>query len=260
MTSSLLGRAAGLLMDLEGTVYHGDRLIPGADEALAWLRTQGVPFRFVTNTTMFSRASLAHRLQSLGVDATEADIINPAVVTARFLRAQAASAYLLVLDDAKRDFEGVTQDDQNPQYVVVGDMSDHWTYDTLNRAFRLLLERQATLLALGRARYWLAPDGLRLDAGPFVAALEYAAGQTAIVMGKPQPAYFDQAVSVLGLPADQVAMIGDDIDSDVRGAQRAGLMGVLVQTGKYRPEDLLRPEQPDFVLGSLAEIRSLFIP
>lgn len=256
MTSTLLSRATGLLIDLDGTVYQGNSLIAGADAALAWLRAHGIPFRFVTNTTMRGRASLAQRLQTLGVEVTVSDILNPATVTARFLRQEKASAYLLVLDDALPDFDGVVQDEQHPNYVVVGDMGDRWTFDILNRAFRLVLEKNAVLLALGRSRYWQAADGLRLDAGPFVAALEYATGCTAVVMGKPERAFFEQAVIALGLPAKQVAMIGDDIEGDVAGGQRAGLIGVLVQTGKFRPDDLTRGIRPDFVLGSLAELGS----
>lgn len=256
MASSLLSRAAGLLIDLDGTVYQGEQLIPGVGETLAWLRTEGFPFRFVTNTTMRSRATLAQRLQRMGVDATEADILNPATVTARFLRTEAVPAHLLVLDDALRDFEGVTLDEHHPRYVVVGDLGDGWTFDILNRAFRLVLEHGATLIALGRSRYWRAADGLRLDSGPFVAALEYATGQTAIVMGKPERAFFTQAVASMGLPADQLAMVGDDIETDVAGGQRAGLIGALVQTGKFKPDDLTRGVWPDFVLGSLAELRS----
>jgi HAD superfamily hydrolase (TIGR01458 family) len=256
MASSLLSRAAGLLIDLDGTVYQEGSLIPGAGETLAWLSAEGIPFRFVTNTTMRSRASLAQRLQRMGVDATEADILNPATVTARFLRTEAAPAHVLVLDDALHDFEGVILDEQHPKYVVVGDLGDGWTFDILNRAFRLVFEQGAVLIALGRSRYWRASDGLRLDSGPFVAALEYATGQTATVMGKPERAFFAQAIAALGLPADLVAMIGDDIDGDVAGAQRAGLIGALVQTGKFRPDDLTRGTWPDFVLGSLAELRS----
>lgn len=256
MASSLLTRARGLLIDLDGTVYQRDQLIAGAAVALAQLRATGVPFRFVTNTTMRSRASLAQRLQRLGIDAAEADILNPATATARFLRTEGASAHLLVLDDALRDFEGVVVDEQQPKYVVIGDLGDGWTFEILNRAFRLVLDQNAGLIALGRSRYWQAADGLRLDSGPFVAALEYATAQTAVVMGKPERAFFEQALRELGLPAGQVAMIGDDIETDVAGAQRAGLIGALVQTGKFREGDLTRGVWPDFVLASLADVRS----
>lgn len=111
-------------------------------------------------------------------------------------------------------------------------------------------------------RYWRAPDGLRLDAGAFVRALEYAAGRRAVVLGKPDRAFYDAAVAALGdipddIPGDapgRVIMVGDDIRVDVDGAQRAGLSGVLVRTGKFSPSDLASEVTPDAVLGSLADL------
>lgn len=255
MTASILKHVDALLIDLDGTVYQYDQLLPGVGETLAWLRGQGVPLRFVTNSTMRSRASLAARLQGFGVQAEEGDILNPVSVAAHYLREHKASAYLLVLDDALTEFDGVPQETENPDFVVVGDLGDAWTFDKLNLAFRLLLEKHAGFIALGKSHYWRAADGLRLDSGPFVAALEFATGRYALVMGKPERAFFEQAISMLGLPADRVAMIGDDIDVDVAGARRAGLVGALVKTGKFRPEDLAKGIWPDYVYQSLADLR-----
>jgi HAD superfamily hydrolase (TIGR01458 family) len=110
------------------------------------------------------------------------------------------------------------------------------------------------LLALGLTRYWRAEDGLRLDAGPIVRALEYATGRAAVVLGKPDPAFYGTAVEDLGLTPDQVVMVGDDIRTDVGGSQRAGLTGVLVRTGKFSPADLDGDVRPDAVLASVAEL------
>ena len=115
--------------------------------------------------------------------------------------------------------------------MVVGDRGRQWTFDTLNRAFRLLMsEPPPTLVALGTTRYWRAPEGLRLDAGAFVRALEYAAGTTAVVLGKPDPG---SRVRMLGVPASKAVMVSDDVRADVQGAQHAGLSGVLVRTGRF---------------------------
>jgi HAD superfamily hydrolase (TIGR01458 family) len=139
--------------------------------------------------------------------------------------------------------------------VIVGDLGEGWTYSTLNRALRLLMSDAAVpLIALGMTRYWRAEDGLRLDAGAFVRALEYAAGRTAIVVGKPDPAFYRAAVEALKVPANGVVMVGDDIHTDVEGAQRAGLTGVLVRTGKYSPSDLSGGVRPDAVLDSVADL------
>jgi HAD superfamily hydrolase (TIGR01458 family) len=139
--------------------------------------------------------------------------------------------------------------------VVVGDLGASWDFATLNRAFRLLMgDRERPLVALGMTRYWRADDGLRLDTGPFVRALEYATGRTAVVLGKPDRAFYGVAVHDLGLEPGQVAMVGDDVRADVEGAQRAGLAGVLVRTGKFSPEDLRGEVSPDAVIDSIADL------
>ncbi len=118
--------------------------------------------------------------------------------------------------------------------VVVGDAGVFFTYELLNRAYRIL-NGGAAFFALAKNRNFLDRDGeLSLDAGPFVVALEYASGKSATVLGKPAPAFFKLAVESLGVPAADVAMIGDDAEADVGGAMAAGLKGVLVRTGKYR--------------------------
>lgn len=257
MTASILNHVDALLIDLDGTVYQYDQLLPGAGETLAWLRARGVPLRFVTNSTMRSRASLAARLRSFGVQAEEGDILNPVSVAAHYLRTRGASAHLLVLDDALSEFEGIHQDADNPAFVVVGDLGDAWSFPKLNHAFRLLLEKNVGFIALGKSRYWRAADGLRLDSGPFVTALEFATGRYALVMGKPERAFFEQAIGMLGLAPERIAMIGDDIDVDVAGARNAGMLGALVKTGKFRPEDLAKGIWPDYVFNSLADVRDL---
>jgi HAD superfamily hydrolase (TIGR01458 family) len=138
-------------------------------------------------------------------------------------------------------------------YVIVGDLGERWSFRTLNRAFRLLHNNPAaTLIALGMTRYWQAPDGPRLDTAPFVAALEHATGRRAVVLGKPSREFFAAAVSRLGLTPADVLMIGDDIRTDIAGAQAAGLKTALVRTGKFRPPDLDEGIQPDALLDSIA--------
>jgi HAD superfamily hydrolase (TIGR01458 family) len=161
-------------------------------------------------------------------------------------KARAAFAALPLLDDSA---------EQGARWVVVGDLGTGWDFATLNRAFRLLQsDPAAELVALGMTRFWQAGDGLRLDAGPYVAALEYATGRKALVLGKPAAAFFHAATRKLGVtPADTV-MIGDDIVTDIGGAQQAGLKGVLVKTGKFRPGDLESGTKPDAVLDSITAL------
>jgi len=223
-----------LLLDLGGVFYQGDHLIPGALEALARLRASGPALRFVTNTTRQSRAALQRELAGRGIAIAEDELLTPAAAARDLLLARGLRPLLLIHPGLAPDFAGL--DTAEPDAVVVGDAGEHFSYAGLNRAFRLL-HAGAPLLALGRNRYFQDRDGLSLDAGPFVAALEYAAGVRAELLGKPAPALFAAALRATGCPPAAAAMIGDDVEADVNGALAAGLRGVLVRTGKYRPGD-----------------------
>lgn len=249
-----------VLFDLDGTLYTPAGLVPGAVEVVQALKAQGLAVRFVTNTTSRSRSALAERLKALGFPVETHEIYSPAWAAGTFLRARGARACLLVPPGALEDFADIPTDDEHPDYVVIGDLGEAWTFEKLNRAFRLILERGAQLIGLGRTKYWQGPDGLRLDVGPFVAALEEATGRSALILGKPDPAFWETILRDLGRPAERVVMVGDDIEVDVAGAQRVGLRGVLVRTGKFRPADLERGIRPDAVLASVADLPALILP
>jgi phospholysine phosphohistidine inorganic pyrophosphate phosphatase len=250
----------GILFDLDGVIYNDNHPIAGAAEALAWVRAQAIPHLLVTNTSSRSRAVLVEKLGSFGIPATEAEIHTPAAVAAQWLRANGQGEIALFLRPSTRaEFAGLPclPDDaeRGASYVVIGDLEDMWDYRTLNRAFRLLHHNpEAKLIALGMTRYWLASHGLALDVAPFVAALEHATGRKPLVFGKPAAAFFLAAGERLGLPAEDILMIGDDITADVGGAQAAGLKGLLVKTGKFRPADLEGAVSPYAVLDSVADL------
>ena len=249
------GRAGGLLFDLDGTVYQEGRAIPGAAEALETLRRRELPFRFTTNTTRRPRAALAARLREMGIPAHPEEILSAPAAAARWLRDRGVRrAQLLLAEAAFEEFSGLEIVDRAPEVVVVGDLGAGWTFPLLDQAFRNLMDG-AELLALQRNRYWHTDGGLSLDAGPFVAALEYGSGKTATLVGKPSPAFFAAAARELGLPPERIAVVGDDLESDVAGARAAGMIGVAVRTGKYRPQDEERARQAaDGVLDSIAGI------
>jgi phospholysine phosphohistidine inorganic pyrophosphate phosphatase len=251
----------GYLLDLDGTLYVGDAAVPGAVDTLARLRSRRVPFRLVTNTTSRSRRMLVARLAGYGFDVAADEIVTATLAGAELLRARGyARVAPFVPEAALEDLAGMVlaggtsgQPRRAADAVVLGDLGERWTFALLQEAFEQLLAG-AALVTLSRDRYFRQGERLTLDAGPFVAALEYAAGVTASVAGKPSPAFFAAAVRSLGLAPGQVAMIGDDLWSDVDGAQRAGLRGWLVRTGKFR-EDALRGSAitPDRILHSVAD-------
>lgn len=141
--------------------------------------------------------------------------------------------------------------------VIIGDAGEKITYGSMNTAFRHLMEG-AELVALEKDRYWMAPEGISLSAGPFVTALEFATGKTTILMGKPSPAFFDLALRDMELKPGDVAMIGDDIHTDIAGAQKSGISGILVKTGKYREDVVKNAEiKPVHIIDSIAHIREL---
>jgi HAD superfamily hydrolase (TIGR01458 family) len=180
-------------------------------------------------------------------------------VAAREHIAGGGSIALFVPEKTHVEFAGLPllapEAETGARWVVIGDLGEHWDFHTLNRAFRLLQSTpDAELVALGLTRFWQAHDGLRLDTAPFVAALECATGRKAVVMGKPSAAFFQAAVRNLGVPPGEILMLGDDVRVDVGGAQKAGLKGGLVKTGKYRSGDLEGAVTPDVVLDSIAAL------
>ena len=249
-----------ILFDLDGVVYNAESPIPGAAEALAWVRSQAIPHLFVTNTTSRGRDVIARKLERMGIPAGEDQILTPCEVAADWLRGHTEGPVALFVRPAARSaFAGLEcltdSAESGARHVVIGDLGEHWDFATLNRAFRLLhANPQARLIALGMTRFWQAHDGISLDVAPFVAALEHAADRKALVFGKPARAFFEGAVNRIGSQVDQTAMIGDDIVTDVGAAQEAGLTGVLLRTGKFRPSDIEGAIKPDAILDSIASI------
>jgi phospholysine phosphohistidine inorganic pyrophosphate phosphatase len=248
-------RVEGLLFDLDGTVYQEGQAIPGAAEVFETLRRQGLPFRFTTNTTRRPRAALAEHLRSLGVAAHPEEILSAPAAAARWLRSKGVHRVQLLLAEATfEEFEGFEITERSPETVVVGDLGEDWTFPILNQAFRNLMDG-AGLLAIQRNRYWRTDGGLSLDAGPFVAALEYGSGKIATLAGKPSPAFFEAAAGELGVQRGSIAVVGDDLESDVVGARASGMIGVAVRTGKYRPQDEERAQrEANVVLDSVAAV------
>jgi HAD superfamily hydrolase (TIGR01458 family) len=224
----------GVLLDLSGTVHIGAAPVPGAVAAVQRLERAGVPVRFVTNTSRRTRSRLHQDLQRMGFEIPLEHIFTAPLAARRYLEQHGLRPYLLVHQNLLPEYNGLSQ--ENPNAVVVADAEDDFSYRKMNEAFRLL-KSGAKLLATGRTRYFEGTDGLELDAGPYVAALEYAAGTTALVLGKPAPEFFLEAAEELGLAPEECVMIGDDSETDVAAAVAAGMEGILVQTGKYREGD-----------------------
>ncbi len=247
----------GFLIDLDGVLYIGDQPIPGAQAAISNLMKSGYAFRFISNTTRKCRKTLYSRLSAMGFEIPEEYIFTPPLAAVAYIKKTGRkNCFLLTTGDVDRDFEPVCARDSGakPDFVIVGDAGEAITYDNLNSAFRCLMEG-AELIALEKDRYWMADDGLSLSAGPFVQALEFASGKKAMVMGKPSEGFFAMALFDMGLQTGEVAMIGDDIYTDIGGAQQAGMRTIFVRTGKFR-EDILKSAmiKPTRIIDSIASL------
>jgi HAD superfamily hydrolase (TIGR01458 family) len=254
-----MGTVKAILFDLDGVLYDGERVIEGAPGAVRWARDRSIPHAFVTNTTSRPRAALVEKLARFGVAASEDQVFTPAAAAAAWLRGRPGRTALFVPAAARAEFRGLDLlpegAEEGAAHVVVGDLGEAWDFTTLNRAFRLLhADPETALVALGMTRYWMSPRGVALDVAPFVAALEHAASRKAVVLGKPAAPFFAAAVARLGVAPGDAVMVGDDLSADVAGAQAAGLKGVLVRTGKFRPRDLEGGVRPEAVLDSVADL------
>jgi HAD superfamily hydrolase (TIGR01458 family) len=225
-----------VLLDLAGVVYEGDHVLPGAVDAVARLHDAGLLLRFVTNTTTKTKQALLERLRTLGLDIADDELFTPGEAARHWLTAHDASPVLLVHPNLEAEFEDLPAGSRRA--VVIGDAGEAFTYANMNRVFRALIDG-ATLLALAKNRTFKGDDGLlSLDAGAFVAALEYSSGEEAIVLGKPSPDFFAGALASMDSTAQDAVIVGDDAEADVAGALQAGLaQALLVRTGKYREGD-----------------------
>lgn len=232
--------------------------IPGAADAVHRLRGDGHRLRFVTNTTTRSRAKLAEELRAAGIEVEDAEVQTTAVAAVSALRGRRVLA--LVMQGIVADLEGLELVGEGADAVLVGGADETpetnlvFSYMNLARAFAEL-EMGARLYCLHRNRWWQTARGPLLDAGAFVAGLEYASDVEAVVIGKPSPAYFAAALEALDADPDRAWMVGDDLESDIAGANAVGMKTVLVRTGKFRPDAVDASRiRPDGIVSSIGQL------
>ena len=268
-----------LLLDLDGVIVVAGTAVAGSVQALAELERREMPYRIVTNTSLVSRASLSRYATKLGSDIPPERFQSALSASAAFA-AQAFPGqplYVIASADARTEFDGqhllsnqeAAERTARAAAVVIGDSPDELTHANLNVAFRLI-RNGARLIGMHRNPWWLTPDGPTLDSGAYVTGLEFATGVRAQIIGKPAPAFFSIAVDALRrdvsrgsgrLRRSEIAIVGDDVRTDVLAGQRAGLRGVFVLTGKHRLDELQRlpghgrgGREPHAIAPSLADV------
>jgi HAD superfamily hydrolase (TIGR01458 family) len=223
-----------IFFDLSGVLYIGKASIEGAVEAIERVQSSPLQVRFVTNTSRLTRHTLLQGLQDMGFDIRSNQLYSAPSAAKSWAIQHHKRPFCLVHENIKSEFSDLDQ--SNPDAVIIGDAAEGFNYENLNLAFQLC-QQGATLIGIGRNRYFKLYEELLLDAGPFIAAIEYAASTEAIIMGKPSPAFFEQVVNSVDCSAGEVLMIGDDIYGDIEGALKNGLQACLVKTGKYQEGD-----------------------
>jgi NagD protein len=250
----------GYLIDMDGVLYRGSELIPGADDFIRQLRVRDVPFRLLTNNSQRTRRDMAAKVARLGIEVEEEHVFTSAMATARFLALQKPGGTAFVIGEGglltALHQNGYAVVDHDPDYVVVGE----------GRTFNLELVEAAVNMVLGGAKLVATnldpscptPGGLRPGCGAMVAMLEAATGVKAFSVGKPSPLMMRAARKELGLATDETAIIGDTMETDILGGVQLGFHTVLVLSGGTRPEDLGRyAYRPEVVVDSLAEFSEL---
>ncbi len=253
-----LAHIEALMFDLDGVLLEGKQAVPGAVEAVRTVERCGVATRFVTNTTAQPRDKLLELLTGLGLPVSAEKLFTPASLARRIMSRKGTARYrLLGPPELETDLGPgrLTLDDRSaPEWVVMGLYTPFFKHDALCVGLKDLLGG-ARLLALHANRLWKTERGLEVGLGGYVAALEYAAGTEALVIGKPSAAFFEEVLQDIGKPRHRVAMVGDDIEGDVGGAQRAGIAGILVRTGRFDPQAFSRSEvQPALVVDDVGEL------
>ncbi len=239
-------------------LHVSGQAIPGAAEAVRRLRADGHRLRFVTNTTTRSRARLAEELRTAKIDVDDAEVQTTADAAVSALRGRRVLA--LVMQALVGDLDGIELVGESADAVLVGGADETpetnlvFSYMNLARAFAEL-ELGARLYCLHKNRWWQTARGPLLDAGAFVAGLEYAADVEAVVIGKPSPAYFTAALEALDTDPELAWMVGDDLESDIAGAQALNMNTVLVRTGKFRPDAVEASRvRPNGIVSSIGQL------
>lgn len=264
----------GVLFDIDGVLVTSWQPIPGAAETLRALAERGVPCSYLTNTTTRTRLEIAAALTAAGMSVRPDEVITAAALTAEYVRANHPGARCLLVNsgDIAEDMPGVDLVDsavcetstapEKPDVILLGGAGPQYGHLTLSRVYDWMTQG-VPVVAMHRSTVWNTADGLRIDTGMYLIGMEEASGRKAVAVGKPAPAGFEVAAARLGLEPEAMCMVGDDLHNDVLAAQVVGMTGVLVRTGKFRPDTLNRwaadefAMQPDHVIDSVADLPAL---
>lgn len=257
ITKESISNMYGYLIDMDGVIYRGSQLIPGADRFIHELRTANIPFLFLTNNSQRTRRDVATKLQRLGFDVEDEHVFTCGMATARFLARQKPNGTAYVIGEGglltALHTNGYAIVDKDPDYVVVGE-GRTLNFEMAEAALGMILGG-AKLVATNLDPNCPTQSGTRPGCGAIVALLEAAAGVKAFSVGKPSPVMLRAARKELGLTTDQTIVIGDTMETDILGGVQLDFKTILVLSGGTRREDLSRyAYRPDKIVESIADI------
>ena len=247
----------GYICDMDGVIYHGNRLIDGAKEFVDWLKNQKKRFLFLTNSSRSSPKELKQKLAHMGIEVTEEHFMTSALATASFLASQKPNASVFVIGESglisALHNKGFYIDQVNPDYVIVGETRTY-NFEQIEHAVRLVL-KGAKLIGTNSDITFPGEDGIAPACKALVAPIELATGRKAYFIGKPNPLMMRHAIKKIRCRREETLIIGDRMDTDIIAGIESEIETVLVLTGVTRKEDLaLFPYQPDYILNRAADI------
>ena len=252
-----LRKKQGFICDMDGVIYHGNKLLPGVKEFVDWLYAEKKNFLFLTNSSERSPKELQQKLRRMGPEVDESHFYTSALATARFISSQApgCSAYviggaglIMALHDA-----GITMNDVDPDYVIIGE-GNNYNYENIVKAVQLVL-KGARLIGTNSDLTGPSEEGLIPACRAMIAPIEMATGQTAYFVGKPNPLMMRTGLRILGVHSEDAAMIGDRMDTDMVAGIETGLDTVLVLSGVTGRHDISKfPYRPRLVLNGVGDI------
>ena len=258
-----LGFVRGILCDIDGTLYFRGKIIPDAIETVSYLQDKGYKIVFLTNTDSKPPQDILEILLNFGFSVKSDDIFTPIIAIKEYIsQFPDKKSYFLMSERVTSEFQSFSQvtEDELPDFVVISDFSDDWRIERLNTAFKYVLNG-AKLIGSQGNRYYLDKDGNpNIDTGSFVRMVADAANIKPTILGKPNSDYFKLALEKIGIHTNEAIIIGDDAESDIQGAQNAGIKGILVKTGKGQEKfqkNYHSKIEPFLTLKSFSELRNL---
>ncbi len=247
----------GFLCDMDGVIYHGNRLLPGVREFVDWLYAEDKKFLFLTNSSERSPKELQQKLARMGMSVSEEHFYTSALATAKFIRRQSpgCTAYVIGAPGLVNALyeAGITMNDVDPDYVIVGETSNY-NYETILQAVKYV-KAGARLVATNPDLTGPSEDGIVPACRALVSPIELATGHTAYFVGKPNPLMMRTGLKLLGVHSDEGAMIGDRMDTDIVAGMESGLNTVLVLSGVTSREELDSfPYRPMHILNGVGDI------